>query len=112
MSTFDSKAKATLLVNSSLVEIQKNECMKDLCSCIKLTQLTVGGRKQIFKPRFTKLVKVRYHGFVVRIILSFFHSVQFPELKVQFRHLLPEVGVPQLLKDVVSKDHNECCRCL
>ena len=79
----------------------------------------MGGQNQVFKPRFTELIKVFYHGIVVSIdiiVLCFFH-VQFLELQVQFRHLLPQLCVPhllpqlcvpQLLEDVVSKDTNEC----
>ena len=39
-------------------------------------------------------------------------SCRFPiwsvELVVQFRHLLPQLGGPQLQEDVVNKDANEC----
>ena len=32
----------------------------------------------------------------------------FVDLQVQFRNLLPQLGVPHLLDDVVTKDTNEC----
>ena len=41
-------------------------------------------------------------------IINCFFRVQFFEPLVQFRHLLPQLGVPQLLKDVVEK---ECYKC-
>ena len=31
--------------------------------------------------------------------------------QVQFRHLLPQLGVPRLLEGVVGKDANECYKC-
>ena len=37
--------------------------------------------------------------------------VKFLELQVQLRHHLQQLGVPQLLEDVVDKDHNKCCKC-
>ena len=51
---------------------------------------------------------------IVRIIfclLGFQFVVQFLELQVQFRHVLLQLGGPQLLEDVVGKDPNECHKC-
>ena len=82
---------------------------------------TVGGWKQVFKQRFTKLIKVCCIGIfdrIVQIVLCLFgvqflahFCVQFLELQVEFRHLLPQLGVPQLLEYVVSKDCNESYEC-
>ena len=40
-----------------------------------------------------------------------FVCVEFLEFQVQLRHPLPQLGVPQLLEDVVDKDPNKCCKC-
>ena len=37
--------------------------------------------------------------------------LRFVEIKFQFSHLLPQLGVHQLLEDVVSKDTDECYKC-
>ena len=61
-----------------------------------------------------KLIKPpRSYGIFVKILVIFFllgvqFLVQFLELQVQFRSLPPQLGVPQLLEDVVGKDANEC----
>ena len=72
----------------------------------------MGGWKQVFKQRFTKLIKVCCIGIVdriVQIVLCLF--VQFLEPKLQFRHLLPQFSLPQLLEHVVSKNYNESYKC-
>ena len=58
----------------------------------------------IFKQRFTELIEVciSHHGGIIYIWCV--------KLQVQFRHL-PQLGVPQLLKDVEGKDTNECNKC-
>ena len=71
----------------------------------------VGGLWQVFKPGFTKLIKVcRFCGINNRIFYCLL-GVQFLDLEVWFRHLLLQLGVPQLLEDVVGKDCNKCCKC-
>ena len=58
---------------------------------------------------FTELIKVcRFCGIVNRFvqIIHCLLGVQFLKLQVQFRHLLPQLGVPQLLEDVVV------CQCM
>ena len=65
---------------------------------------TVGGWKQVFKPWFTKLIKACCIGIVhkiVQIVLCLF-GVQFFEPKLQLRHLLPQLSLPQLLEHVVN----------
>ena len=42
------------------------------------------------------------------VVIHCILDVQFVELEVQFRHLLPKLGVPQLLEHVVDKNCNEC----
>ena len=77
------------------------------------SETTVGGVQQVFKPGFTKLIKVhRFCRIVYRIVQIIHHllGVQFVKLQVQFRHLLPQLGVPHLLEDVVGKDGNKCCK--
>ena len=69
----------------------------------------MGGLQQVFKPRFTKLMKVHVHR-IVQIIHCLLGVQLFLELQVQFRYLLPQLGVPQLLEDVVGKNANECCK--
>ena len=63
------------------------------------------------KKRFTKLVV--FFGFheVVDRVLRNIHSLIKIELQFQFRHLLPQLGVPHLLEDVVGKDTNACQKC-
>ena len=59
----------------------------------------------IFKQRFTGLIEVciSHPGGIIHIWCV--------KIQVQFRHLLPQLGVPQLLKDVEGKDTNECNKC-
>ena len=74
-----------------------------------ISEATVGGLKQVFKPGFTKLIKVcRFCGIVKRIvqIIHCWLGIQFLELQVHFRNLLPQLCVLQLLEDMVDKDHN------
>ena len=44
-------------------------------------------------------------------IIHCFSVVQFLEVEVHFRHILPQLGVPQLLEDVVGEDTNERHKC-
>ena len=50
-------------------------------------------------------------GLFIGLFTLFSFGVQFFKHKVQFRHILPQLGVPQLLEDKVGKDSNECCKC-
>ena len=72
----------------------------------------MGGLWQVIKQRFTEPIKPpRFCGivdWVIFILLGVQFLVQYLELHVHFRHLLPQLGVPQLLEDVVDKDHNKC----
>ena len=77
---------------------------------------TVGGLQQVIKQRFTKPIKPPIFCGIKIVQVIFFllgvqFVVQFLELKVHFRHLFPQLGLPQLLEDVVGKDANECCKC-
>ena len=59
-----------------------------------------------------KLAKlVKFHGAVYWLfhIILIWCSVFFKH-QVQFRHL-PQLGVSQLLEDMVGEDANECCKC-
>ena len=47
---------------------------------------------------------------IVQIIYCF-SVVQFLKLEVHFSHLLPQLGVPQLLEDVVGEDANQRHKC-
>ena len=73
----------------------------------------MGGLWQVIKERFTKLIKPpSFYGIFCKILVMFFllgvqFLVQFLEL--QFRHLLLQLGLPQLLEDVVGKNANKCC---
>ena len=74
----------------------------------------MGRLEQVFKPRFTQLIIIFRLCQIISRIVQIIHcllGVQFLELQVQFRHLLPQLGVPQLLKYVVDKDPNKCCKC-
>ena len=44
----------------------------------------------------------------IALFTLFLFGVQFVKLQVQFRHLLPQLGVSHLLEDVVGEDANEC----
>ena len=46
---------------------------------------------------------------IIFCLLGFQFVVQFLEL--QFRHLFPQLGLPQSLGDVVGEDTNECYKC-
>ena len=75
----------------------------------------MGGLWKFLKQWLTKLIKVsRFCAISCKILQIIFcllcGLVQFLELQVQFRHLLPQLGVPQLLKYVVDKDPNKCCK--
>ena len=48
---------------------------------------------------------------IIHYLLGVWFFVKFLKLQVQFRHLLPQLGGPQLLEDVVGKDANECNKC-
>ena len=80
----------------------------------KTSEATVGGLQQVFKPRFTKLIKVHRFCRIIYRIVQIIHCLLVVqlllELQVQFRYLLSQLGVPQLLEDLVGKDANECCK--
>ena len=65
----------------------------------------------VLKQRFTKSTKVLFCCKIVCWFIRNFHNVSSVELQVQFRHLLPQLDVSQLLEDVVGKDANECYKC-
>ena len=84
----------------------------------------MGGLWWVIKQWFTKLIKPsRLSGIICKIVYIHFcllgvqflvqFCVQFlkPQLNVQFRYLLPQLSLPQLLEDVVGKDTNECSKC-
>ena len=69
------------------------------------------GLWEVLKQRFTKSTKL---CFCCKIVCRFIRSlldISSVGLHVEFRHLLPQFGGPQLLEDVVGKDANECCKC-
>ena len=64
----------------------------------------------VIKQWFTKLIKPhKLYGIICKFVQILFCllGAQFFELQVQFRCLLPQLGVPQLLEDVIGKDTNE-----
>ena len=50
-------------------------------------------------------------GLFIGLFTLFLFGVQFFKHQVQFRHLLPQLGVSQLLEDMVGEDASECCEC-
>ena len=69
--------------------------------------------RQVLKKRFTKLVVAFDFCYIVDRVLKSIHSLIRIELlnQFQFRNLLPQLGVSQLLEDVVGEDANECYKC-
>ena len=75
------------------------------------SESSIVGLWQVLKQRFTKTTKVLFCCKIVCRYIRNFHNVSSVELQVQFRHLLPQLGVSQLLEDVVGKNANEGCNC-
>ena len=74
----------------------------------KNSDATVGGLQQVFKPRFTKLIKVHRFCGIVYWIFCCLLGIQFLEFQVEFKNLLPQFGLPNLLEDVIGKYPNKC----
>ena len=64
------------------------------------SESSIVGLWQILKQRFTKSTKI--HWKIVCWFIRNLYNVWSVELQVQFRHLPPQLGVTQLLEDVVE----------
>ena len=75
------------------------------------SESSIVGLWEILKQRFTKSTKICLCCKIICRFICNFYNVWSVELQVQFRHLLPQLDVPQLLDDVVGEDANEGCKC-